>query len=288
MNAAVNESEWAALIQLIDDPDEEIFQAVSQRIAACGLSVLPQLEQIWETAEHPEHQNRLDALIRRIQFEDIQKQFDLWRLQELPDLWSGLLILDQLNHREDRSDALCTSLEQLRRNAWLELNQYLTPLEQINVLSRVLFEHNSFKGIDPVREKIENYFLGDVLLKRTGNQMGLGLLLLVLAEKLDLPLHAMQVPGLFVLGSPNILPSRQRTGIESIDFYVDPQTGELFGRVEIEQFLRRVHQPLEDVYFSPLTNPELIGVWLKKLQQKAEENGDKSLVDQIQELVNSL
>ena len=288
MNTAVNESEWAALLQLIDDPDEEIFQAVANRITSCGTTVLPQLEHIWETAEHPEQQQRVDALIRRIHFQEIQVQFDEWRKQDLPDLCSGLLILDQLSHREDRVDVLRSSLEQLRRNAWLELNQYLTPLEQINVLSRVLFEHSGFKGIDPVRERIEHYFMGDVLLKKTGNQIGLGLLILALAEKLDLPLQALQVPGLFVLGSPNILPSRKRTGIESIDFYVDPQTGELFGRAEIEQYVRRIHQPLDEAYFSPLTNPELIGVWLKKLQQKATESGDNPLADQIQELINSL
>lgn len=288
MNTVVNESEWTALIQLLDDPDEEIFRAVSNRIVEYGSDILPHLEHLWETSEHTEHQQRVDALIRRIHFQDIQTQFDQWRLQESPDLCSGLFILDQLIHREDRSEALRTSLEQLRRNAWLELNQYLTPLEQINVLSRVLFEHNGFKGIDPVREKIGHYFMGDVLLQKTGNQIGLGLLILVLAEKLDLPLQALQVPGLFVLGSPNILPSRRHIGIEHIDFYVDPQTGELFGRVEIEQYLRRVHQPMEEAYFSPLSNPELIGIWLKKLQQKAQESNDVPLAEQIQLLLKRL
>ena len=288
MNASVNESEWSALIQLIDDPDEEIYQAVSQRIVEYGIPIVPQLEHLWENSEQSESQQRIDSLIRRIHFREIQHRFDAWRSMETPDLWSGVLILDGLNHREDRTEELNSTLELVRRNAWLELNQYLTPLEQINVLSRVLFEHGGFKAIDPVRERIENYYACDVLLKKEGNQIGLGMLILVLAEKLDLPLHALQVPGLFVLGSPNILPARKRSGIESIDFYMDPQTGELFGRVEIEQFLRRVHQPLEDAYFSPLSNLQLIGVWLKKLQQKAQETEDLILCDQIQQLIQRL
>lgn len=285
MNALMNEAEWTALIQLIDDPDEEIYQAVSKRILGYGKSAIPHLEQLWESSEQPEHQRRIDLLIRHIHFEEVRIQFERWQQAEYPELWTGFLILDQLLHREDRAETLNASLEQLRRNAWLELNQYLTPLEQINVLSRVLFEHSGFKGIDAGRERIEHYFVGDILLKRSGNQMGLGFLILVLAEKLDLPIQALQIPGLFVLGSPNLLSVQPKTGIDSIDFYLDPQTGELFGRIEIEQFLRRVHQPMDDAYFIPLSNPELVGIWLKKVQEQAQDGGDQALAEQIDQLL---
>ena len=285
MNLLMNEAEWTALVQLIDDPDEEIYQAVSKRIIGYGKSAIPHLEQLWENSEQSEHQHRIDVLIRNIHFEEVRERFERWQQAEHPDLWTGFLILDQLIHHEDRSEELNSSLEQLRRNAWLELNLYLTPLEQINVLSRVLFEHNGFKGIDAGRERIEHSFVGDILLKRNGNQLGLGFLILVLAEKLDLPLEALQIPGLFVLGSPNLLSPHPKTGIDSIDFYMDPQTGELFGRIEIEQFLRRVHLPLDDTYFTPRTNPELVGIWLKKVQEQAQEIGDQLMVAQIHQLL---
>lgn len=288
MNARVNEAELAALIQLIDDPDEEIYGAVSQRIVGYGKTVLPQLEQEWETCEQPDQQLRIDALIQRIHFDEVTRRFDHWRMEENPSLWSGLLILDQLHHREDRTETLNRSLELVRRNAWLELNQYLTPLEQINVLSRVLFEHNGFKPIEPVRERMEHYFIGDVLLKRAGNQMGLGMLLLVLADELDLPLEALQVPGLFVLGSPNPFATQHASGIETFDFFVDPQTGELFGRVEIEQYLRRTKQPMDVEYFAPHSNVKLVENWLYQIGKKAIENQDTPLNEQIIRLLGRL
>ncbi len=284
MHSTTRDGELAALLQLLDDPDETVYEHVSNRIVTFGMNVLPHLEHAWETAEDPIMQQRTESIIRLIQFTSVERQVQEWQQSSKPDLWNGLLILDQLYHREDRRDVLLLSLEQVRRNAWLELNQYLTPLEQINVLSRMLFEHEQFKGIDAGRERIEHYMIGEILLKRTGSQLGLGLLTLVLAEKLDLPLFAVQVPGLFVLGSPNMFRSKQQTGIEAIDFYLDPQTGELFGRAEIEHYLRRTHQLTESKFFEPLSPTQLISAWLKQVEQKALEQQDALLAAHIAQL----
>jgi len=285
MVPTVNDPELFALIRLLDDPDENVFEPVFNRIVQYGYRAIPQLEHVWETAEQADQQVRVESIIRRIQYLEIAQRYQYWRQQSSPDLWEGLLILDQLYHREDRTEILRQSMEQLRRNAWLELNQYLTPLEQMNVLSRVLFEHERFKGIDSAREKIASHFIGDILTNRIGNQVGLGLLIQILAEKLDLSLYALSVPGIFVLGSPNVIKSREKKGIDSIDFYLDPQTGELFGRAEIELYMRRIHQPLEESFFEPLFAKQLVEWWLRKVAQKAQESGDLILAAQLSELL---
>jgi regulator of sirC expression with transglutaminase-like and TPR domain len=285
MHAPVNDTELIALIRLLEDPDEAVYEPVSKRILEYGTQAIPHLEHAWETTEETEQQLRVEFIIRRIHFLEIAERLHQWRTQERPDLWEGMLILDRLHHREDRSDTLRSSLEILRRNAWLELNQYLTPLEQINVLSRVLFEHERFKGVDAARDRLEHLFPGDILLSRTGNQLGIGLLIQVLAEKLDLPLYAFSVPGIFVLGSPNIIRSREKKGIDSIDFYLDPQTGELFGRAEIEHYLRRIHKPLEESYFRPLTPAQLIDAWLTRLRDKCIEAEENQLAAFVSELL---
>ncbi|MFM7672731.1 MAG: transglutaminase family protein [Bacteroidota bacterium] len=285
MDTHVSDKELSALLQLLEDPDEAVYEPVSKRILEYGREVIPHLEHTWETSEQTEQQARIESIIRRIHFLDTSRQFDSWRGQSEPDLFEGLLILDQLHSREDRADSIRQSLELLRRNAWLELNQYLTPLEQVHVLSRVVFEHERFKGVDAAREQIQHLFPGDILLKKTGNQLGLLVLIQVLAEKLDLPLYALAIPGIFVLGSPNLIRSNTKTGIDSIDFYLDPQTGELFGRTEIEQFLRRTHQPIEDDYFQPLTSLQLVNRWLGRVAEKATEIEDHHLAMQATELL---
>ena len=172
MYTPASETELSALIRLLEDPDDAVYDPVSKRILEYGNQAIPYLEHVWESTEDGEQQARIETIIRRIHFLEIAEKLTQWRAQPNPDLWEGLLILDQLHYKDDRSDSLQATLEQLRRNAWLELNQYLTPLEQINVLSRVLFEHEHFKGVDSTKDRIEHNFICDVLSKRTGNQLG--------------------------------------------------------------------------------------------------------------------
>ena len=41
--------EISALFHLIDDPDEEVFDAVSKKIVDYGKPIIPNLEHLWET-----------------------------------------------------------------------------------------------------------------------------------------------------------------------------------------------------------------------------------------------
>ena len=41
--------EISALFHLIDDPDDEVFTTVSDRIISMGTSIIPNLEHLWET-----------------------------------------------------------------------------------------------------------------------------------------------------------------------------------------------------------------------------------------------
>ncbi len=44
----LNANEIEALINLIDDPDENIYQQVKERIVSIGESAIPSLENVWE------------------------------------------------------------------------------------------------------------------------------------------------------------------------------------------------------------------------------------------------
>ena len=52
--------EISALFHLIDDPDEEVFDAVSQKIVDYGKPIIPNLEHLWETTPNEEIQLRIE------------------------------------------------------------------------------------------------------------------------------------------------------------------------------------------------------------------------------------
>jgi hypothetical protein len=66
-------TEISALFNLIDDPDEEVFSKVSERIVHYGCSIIPNLENLWENTPSDDIQSRIEMLIHRLHYSDLVK-----------------------------------------------------------------------------------------------------------------------------------------------------------------------------------------------------------------------
>lgn len=75
----MNEKEISALISLIDDPDENIFNQVKKKLLEMGGDVIPALEQHWESNHLGlVFQHRVENLIHEIQFETVRVGLEEW------------------------------------------------------------------------------------------------------------------------------------------------------------------------------------------------------------------
>ena len=84
--------EIQALMKLIDDPDEMVYETVSNKIISFGKDIIPNLENYSETIANTALQQRIDSLIKRLHFEDIKEDFSKWSTGS-PDLLAGCLCL---------------------------------------------------------------------------------------------------------------------------------------------------------------------------------------------------
>ena len=83
-------SEISALISLIEDPDEAIYQQVRGELKSRGEQVIPQLEHFWELHEFgPLFHRRVEELINSIQYESVYKRLLDWRNSPEQDLLEG-------------------------------------------------------------------------------------------------------------------------------------------------------------------------------------------------------
>ena len=130
----------------MDDPDEEVYGVVSKRIADYGRTIIPSLEHLWETTPNEQVQQRIESLIHRLQIQDLQQDLLSWKTAAQPDLLAGALLCTRFQYPDLTMAPVLAELEKLKRNVWLELNNYLTPLEQINVLTSILFSYYGLKG----------------------------------------------------------------------------------------------------------------------------------------------
>ena len=110
--------EISALLHLIDDPDEEVFSTVSERIVSLGKEIIPNLENLWENTPAEEVQERIELLIHRLHYEELQLDFRDWHRIESPDLLDGALLVSRYKFPDLQTQSVVSEIEKFRRNIW--------------------------------------------------------------------------------------------------------------------------------------------------------------------------
>ncbi|MES1221124.1 MAG: transglutaminase family protein, partial [Bacteroidota bacterium] len=194
-----NNTEIAALLHLIDDPDEEVFDAVSQKIVDYGRPIIPNLEHLWETTPDESIQSRIELLIHRLHYSDLAEDMRQWSLSGHHDLMLGALLVCKFQFPDLATTPVMQEIEKVRRNIWLELNNYLTPLEQVNIVTSILYSYYGLKGGETNYKEANEFLLHKTLEAKRGNQISNGILYLLLCELLDIPIKAINIPKQFII-----------------------------------------------------------------------------------------
>lgn len=252
--------EISALFKLIDDPDKEVFGAVSEKILDFGRTIIPNLENLWETTPDEQIQERIETIIHRLHYNDLSEDFRQWNLSGHHDMLIGSLLVSKFQYPELSTGRVLLEMEKMRRNIWLELNAYLTPLEQIRIVSGILYSYYSFKGTEINYSEVNDFFIHKVVESKKGNQLSDGIIYLILCELLDIPVKAIGIPKQFVLAyfKPGYSNEATDDHISKIEFYIDPSSGMVFTHKDIESYFKRISVPPVHSYFKPLSNKKVI------------------------------
>jgi regulator of sirC expression with transglutaminase-like and TPR domain len=259
-------NEISALLNLIDDPDEEVFGAVTAKIIGYGRIIIPNLEHLWENTLNEEIQDRIELIIHRLHYKDLTDDFQGWNVSGHHDLLVGSLLAAKFQFPELSTSPVLQEVEKLRRNIWLELNNYLTPLEQLRIVTGILYGYYGLKGTELTYDNVNDFLLHKTLEIKKGNQISNGVLYLILCDLLDIPVKAINIPKQFVLAyfktgiSDNLDQSYSK-----IEFFLDPSSGQVFSHKDIESYFKRISVPPVQSYFRPLTNKQVIQNLLEEM-----------------------
>lgn len=263
-------NEISALLTLIDDPDEEVFGAVSSRIIDYGKGIIPNLENLWENTVSEDVQERIELLIHRLHYRDLTEEFGNWNRNVHQDLLTGALLVARYQYPELSSTQVYQDIEKLRRNIWLELNNYLTPLEQINVLTSILYNYYNLKGTEVSILNPEEYLIHKQLESKRGNAIANGILYLIVSELLDVPVRAVNIPRQFVLGyyKPDYDFTRHTEDTHyKTEFFIDPISGQAFTQKDLDTYFKRINVPQVASYYKPLSNRRVIQLLLEEFSK---------------------
>lgn len=262
--------EISALFHLIDDPDEEVFGAVSNRIIGYGKGIIPNLENLWENTISEEIQTRIELLIHRLHYRDLTEELTQWNKNVHQDLLTGALIASRFQYPDLTANQVYQDIEKLRRNIWLELNSYLTPLEQINVVTSILYNYYSLRGGEVNYQQPEEFLIIKQLETKRGNAIANGILYLILSELLDVPIRAINIPRQFVLGyfkNEYDFTRHAENPLYKTEFFIDPMSGHVFTHKDVENYFKRVSVTPVASYFRPVSNKRIIQILLEEFSK---------------------
>ena len=267
LNNTMNEKEIDALISLIDDPDEQIFAHVKERIVAFGQEIIPHLENRWElNAFGSEFQHRVEDLIHHIQFESVQGSLEKWAKDGAENLFEGALIIARYQYPDLDEQAAHDNLNKIRLDLWLELNEDLTALEKVKLFNHILFDTMGFRGNKKNYYAAQNSFINAVLETRKGNPLSLSILYIVLAERLGVPIFGVNLPNHFLLAYIDEFPllrmmenpGKEPTGDEVL-FYINAfSKGALVHKSEIDAYIKELNIESQPSFFKPCSNVAIV------------------------------
>lgn len=255
--------ELKALFTLLDDPDESVFNSVSNRIVEYGKPIIPNLEHLWEITPNEEVQERIEMLIHRLQFSDVLQDFAEWKSRPYHDLLLGTLLVAKCHYPDLHTAPVYQDIEKMRRTIWLELNNYLTPLEQIHVIGSIIFKYFQFQSQENNHDQHDHFFINKVLTSKKGNGLLIGIIVQLMCELLDIPARLIPIPGQVILAIPDAH-SEAISAQQQILFFVDGANGQAYSHKDIEEYLLRISCVPEDRYFTPMSNLQIIEQLLKE------------------------
>ena len=283
--------EISALFNLIDDPDYEVFSTVSNRIVDYGRGIIPNLENLWENTLSEEVQGRIEMLIHKLHYIDLTRDFTDWKNNPYHDLLFGSLLVAKFQYPDLATAPVLQELERIRRNVWLELNSFLTSLEQANVISSIVYNYYNLKGVEMGYKNPDDFFIHKVIESKKGNALSNGVLYLLLCELLEINVKAINVPKQFILAyfhndydqsDANLNPQQK------IHFYIDAISGQIFSHKDIEAYFKRISVPITPFYFKPMTHKRIIQLQLEELSKCFENPKHQYKHDELIGLSNLL
>ncbi len=278
--------ELTALMQLLDEPDEQVYEAIRSRILAMGVGTLPLLEVEENNIRTPKEKIRIEEIMHTIKVEDVFGKLKFWALHKSHDLLEVWILISGFLSPEDDNEQLKTSVNKIYRDIWVEMNNQLTALEKIRVINHVFYNVYQFDALQGDKPLLTPYLLGNVLRMHKGNPLSMALLYLIIVQRLNIPMFGVNLPKHLILAFTNgktILKPATGYDEEDVLFYLNPYNkGAVFRKSEIELFIRQLKIKEQESFYLPCENKVIIRRLLQELELLHKRNHNLIMAETMQ------
>ncbi len=261
--------ELDALVSLLDEPNEEMFIEIRQKVLSYGNLAIPLLEEAWVNTMGIVDSDRIEGVIDEIQQNDFIDKFRNWIVTSDGNILDGLMIISSFYDPEYEKGKYLEKFDKLYRETWLELNDDLTALEKIKVINHVIYRVHSFTTKLGDDFGSDTFFINKVLDTKKGNSLSMGIIYIAIAQKLGIPVFGVSLPSHFVLSYMDDFIDIKLPNDYSEDevlFYLNPaNNGAIFTHNEISHYLQQANIKSHEEYFKPCSNLKVMKRLIEEL-----------------------
>jgi len=280
----IDPKEINSLIKLLDDPDQEIYEHIHEKILSYGGEVIEYLESAWEQAFDPIQQERIADLVHEIQFRLVKEELKLWYQGGAFDLLQGALIINKYQYPDLDEQKVINQIEAIKRDIWLQMIYDGSPSEQVKLINHVFYNIHGFSGNTSNHQDPQNSYLNQVLETKKGNQISLAIIYSIIAQKLDIPVYGVNLPQHFILAYVDETMETEFEG--GVLFYINAfNKGFIFGRRDVDMFLKQLNLKAEKQFYEPCSNADIVRRILRNLISAYENLGSTEKVAELNELL---
>ena len=280
-------TELKALVQLLDDPDITVFTQIEERILNFGEAAISVLEENNNYGLDKEVSNRIDNLIRKIQFGSIYAKLVDWKHDDQANLFEAVLSISEMQYPKMDVHILRKMMDRITRDVWLEMNEDLTPLEKVQIFNHIFFETYEFYGNKGNLTSPQNSLIKDVLESKKGNSVSISILYLEVARRLNMPIYGIDLPQNFVLAYVNddsVLTANHR-----VLFYINPfNKGIIFTKKDIDAFLKQIGEAPQKTHYQVCDNVSVVKRLLSELVESFSALGQEDTAEVYKRLSKAI
>ncbi|PIO47482.1 MAG: hypothetical protein CMR00_10235 [[Chlorobium] sp. 445] len=284
MSHQISDSKLNAVLSLLDDEDETVFQSVRTELLSALQSDHPEASQILRVMVEKKNatsgriSSRIEDLIDEIQFQKLSPQF-LRGFMDNATLETYAFLVMQIGYPDVDLDKYHKEFQQLE--SLLRLEYFTTSMSEIDkifMMSVILFEKQGYRGNSAAYYEPDNSYLNRVIDRKLGIPISLGTIYLILAERFHLPIYGVNMPGHFLL-------KYETPGGE--ERFIDPfNQGRILDKQDCIRFLQNQGYGAVDQYFAKASALDILERTLNNLRNSYREFGHYQKTALIERYLN--
>ncbi len=241
----LSDSQRSALISLLGDEDQSVYETVRAKLLSFGSEVVDWLRP-HTLSNDPLLRRRARAIIAvfgRKDADDAFLDYCVSRGEDLP-LEEGVWLLARTQYPEINVAAYEALFDDHTDTLRARIDFSASAEEILDTLNQYVFQELNFKPNEVNYYDPDNSYLNRVMDQRTGNPISLCAIYLLLGRRLKLPITGIGLPGHFVC----------RYQTSTAEIYVDVfNRGKLLTKADCIKYLLHTHHGLEEGYLTPVS-----------------------------------